>query len=77
VSEYVWMADRYEPAEMEPDERGIAMWGITDSTASAAWVEGRLDEQGTMGPLPFPTKDSAISWILSVKYLTEAKGGAL
>jgi len=77
VSDYVWAPDRYEPAEMEPDHRGIAMWGITDSTADGAWVEGRLDEHGAMGPLPFPTQDSATSWILSVKYLTEANGGLL
>jgi hypothetical protein len=77
VSEYVWMADRYAPAEMEPDHRGIVMWGVADSTAGGAWVRGLLDEAGNEGPLPFPTKDSAISWIRSVRYRTEANGGLL
>jgi len=77
VSGHVWMPDRYEPAEMEPDHRGIVMWGVTDSTADGAWVRGLLDEAGNEGPLPFPTRDSALGWIGSVKYRTEASGGLL
>lgn len=62
---------------MPPDTRGIIMWGITDAIRGGAWVEGLLDEKGNEGPLPFPSKDSATSWIRSIRYLTEGPGGQL
>jgi hypothetical protein len=71
---HYWKPGKYEPREMPADHRGIAMWGIVDTTNGGAWVEGLLDEAGNKGPLPFPTKDSATSWIRSVRYQTEANG---
>lgn len=75
VSMYVWKKGRYVPRVLKEDGRGPYMWGIVDTTAGDAWVEGALDELGTvMGPLEFPSPDSAEAWVRAVRYQTEANG---
>lgn len=74
--EHYWEKGRYEPVEMDEDDRGRRPWRVSDGKSRSGWAEGPLDLDGRYGPLEFTMQELAEEWIGRTKYTTEGKARA-